>query len=236
MHNSRNGHNGHKMAMPTRWETVMFDPLAYIHRERLHLRGRFDMPTQRAAANRLLLDGYGLTSGTVPAIPQHTGTEKLLLKQWFHLSQIVFLLGCQSLQLELSRRGAILRMSASVRAFLTQPCLQRPGCAATAANDPQTTAHCGRGALLREGLRRLRTILGELPEALAQRIPLLLPPEFDSVAEAEKPAVVPIHHACDSSHALTLTMAIQHVKRYGWRGGAGGGCDIARAGGFRSSN
>jgi type III secretion system OrgA/MxiK family protein len=211
MHNGRNGDNSHKMAMPTRWETVMFDPLAYIHRERLYLRGRFDMPAQRAAVNRLLLDGYGLTSGTVP---QHTGAEKLLLKNWFHLSQIVFLLGCQSLQLELSRRGAILRMPASVRAFLTLPFLQRPGCAAAAANDPQTTAHCGRGALLREGLRRLRTILGELPDALAQRIPLLLPPEFDSVAEAEKSAVVPIHHACDSSHALTLTMAIQHVKRY----------------------
>jgi type III secretion system OrgA/MxiK family protein len=192
----------------------MFDPLAYIHRDRLRLPLCADTPAQRAAINRMLLDGHGLTTAGSGA----TGAGKFLLKHWFQLAPIVFLLGCQSLRLELSRRGAILRMPASVRAFLTFPRPQPTAADAmqlpSAMYGSRPAVHLDNGALLREGMRQLRMIVGELPAPLAQRMRLLFPPQFDHAAEAEKPAGVPIHQACDPSQALTLTMAIQHARRY----------------------
>jgi type III secretion system OrgA/MxiK family protein len=229
MHSDRAIPASRANTLPARWETVMFDPLAYIHRDRLRLPPCVNTPAQRAAINRMLLDGHGLTAAAAvtagatiaePAALRLERTRKLLLKHWFQLAQIVFLLGCQSLRMELSRRGAILRMPASARAFLTFPCRHPPAAAAGATypmyatHDTRPAAHLDNSALLREGMRQLRMIVGELPEPLAQRMRLLFPPDFDNAAEAEKPAGIPIHQACDPSHALKLTMAIQHARRY----------------------
>jgi type III secretion system OrgA/MxiK family protein len=190
------------LATPTRWQTVMFDPLAYIHPERLRMPAGFDAPAQRSTINRLLLDRYRLEA---PPVGQQTHAEKFLLKHWLDLPQIILLLGCQRLRLALTRRGASLRLPASVQAFMTLPLLS-PLPLPQAANPD-------RADILRQGMQQLRISLGQLPAALAQRLPLLFAPAFDRVPERESDAAEDLE-ACDPAHALTLTMAVQHVKRY----------------------
>jgi type III secretion system OrgA/MxiK family protein len=207
---------------PTRWQTVMFDPLAYIHPERLQLPAGFESPAQRAALNRLLMAHFELDAGQFAAQPatqaaahedvQETAAEKLLLKHWFHLPQIVFLLGCQRLRLALSRRGAMLQLPAAAQAFMTLPLLP-PVQYTPAADIP------GRAVLMRQGLRQLLLGLGldAFPAGLARRLPLLFAPAIDAVAEPEYQMEETAGIAGgtrDPAHALTLTMAIQHVKRY----------------------
>jgi type III secretion system OrgA/MxiK family protein len=219
------------LSKPTRWQTVMFDPLAYIHPERLHLPAIFDSPAQRAAINRLLIARYRLD---LPRLPQplqsarpRNETEELLLKHWLHLPQIVFLLGCQRLRLALARRGGLLRLPASARAFITLPLLP-PALQGEPANESETGPSAGRArsavapapdhaTLLRHGLRQLDLGLGGLPALLAQRLPLLFAPEIDDAVprnDAKAAAAPTTEDACDPSHALTLRMAIQHVKRH----------------------
>jgi type III secretion system OrgA/MxiK family protein len=205
-------------AAPTRWQTVMFDPLAYIHPERLQLPTGFASPAQRAALNRLLLAHFGLdaaqsaTQAAAHEDVQETAAEKLLLKHWFHLPQIVFLLGCQRLRLALSRRGAMLQLPAAAQAFMTLPLLP-PMQYTPTADIP------GRAMLMRQGLRQLLLGLGldAFPAGLARRLPLLFAPPIDAVAEPEykmEEAAGTAGGTRDPAHALTLTMAIQHVKRY----------------------
>jgi type III secretion system OrgA/MxiK family protein len=198
-------------ATPTRWQTVMFDPLAYIHPDRFSAPPGFDTPAQRAAINGLLLAGYQLTSeSSAAALPVYqSDAVKLVLKHWFVLPQIVFLLGCQRLRLALARRGAVLRLPVSAQAFLTLPLLQQVDRANEACEAGNAVAP-NRDALMREGMRQLHLALGELPVAVIQRMALLFAPALDSVAAT---VANDLHDMRDPAHALTLTMAIQHVKR-----------------------
>jgi type III secretion system OrgA/MxiK family protein len=224
------------LSTPTRWQTVMFDPLAYIHPARLALPAAFDAPAQRAAINRFLIARYRLD---LPQLRQsrdrQTEAEKLLLKHWLHLPQIVFLLGCQRLRLALARRGALLNLPASARAFITLPLLPQglQGDISLKGGDlkdsgmkdsgmrgngmrPANTSAPDHAALLRHGVRQLQISLGSLPVLLAQRLPLLFGPEIEESAtqDNDEAAAQATESACDPAHALTLRMAIQHVKRY----------------------
>jgi type III secretion system OrgA/MxiK family protein len=194
---------------PTRWQTVMFDPLAYIHPDRFSLPPGFDTPAQRMAINRLLLTRYQLTSEAMPAVlpARQNDAAKLVLNHWFVLPQIVFLLGCRRLRLALSRRGAVLRLPAAAQAFLALPLLMQAG-RADEASEASNAMAPDRNALMREGARQLHLTLGELPAALSRRMALLFAPAFDDAAVQDD-----FHDMRDPAHALTLTMAIQHVKR-----------------------
>jgi hypothetical protein len=59
-------------------------------------------------------------------------------------------------------------------------------------------------------MQQLGIALGPLPTALAQRMPLMFAPAFDAAAAPACAA----DEARTTAHDLTLTMAIQHVKRY----------------------
>lgn len=207
--------------MPTRMQIVMFDPLAYIHPERLPLpmsmSAGFDAPAQRAAINTMLLDRYRLSAEPVPQ--RQAEAAKLLLRYWFRLPQIAFLLGCQRLRLALSRRGLLLRLPAQAQLFMTLPLLCNAGLDAC----KQAVLRClesdsGRGpdhdTLLRHGVRQLHLSLGGMPDALAQRLPLLLAPSFDAAADSG--GAVRADGVADRTpeDALILTMAIRHVEKY----------------------
>lgn len=211
MHESANkdankGANQH--AAPTRWQTVMFDPLAYIHPERLHLQSAFETPAQRAALNRLLIAHYRLAmpEGATASAPVRAGAAEIcLLKHWPALPRIVFLLGCRRLHLALLRRGALLKLPASAQAFLKLPLPLSAAVPLPGKGIP------GRALLQAHGVQQLRLALGNLPPLLAQRLPLLFAPAFDEQEIEAAPAAEDMR---DPAHALTLMMAIQHVKRY----------------------
>ena len=206
---------------PTRMQTVMFDPLAYIHPERLPLpmsmSAGFDAPAQRAAINTMLLDRYRLSVEPIPQRQRQAEAAKLLLRYWFRLPQIAFLLGCQRLRLALSRRGLLLRLPAQAQLFMTLPLLRNAGlddCKQTALPCLDSDQDPDRDTLLRHGVRQLHLSLGGMPDALAQRLPLLLAPSFDAAADSG--GAVRADGVADRTpeDALILTMAIRHVEKY----------------------
>src|SRR5258706_12716221 len=97
-----------KMAeLATRFERIMFDPLSYIHPQRLCLPQQLDTPRQRAALNDMLLGGFGLASGrTAPS----GVAEQQLIMHWQHLPYVCMLVGAQLLKSELARRGRFVQV------------------------------------------------------------------------------------------------------------------------------
>jgi type III secretion system OrgA/MxiK family protein len=199
---------------PTRWQSVIYNPLGYIHPQRLSLPAGFEAPAQRAAINAMLLRRYRLEA--TPIVSEQAAAAGLLLKHWFRLPQIALLLGCQRLRLSLARRGALLRLPLWAQTFASLPLLPQLGLesaldAAHAQGDQSDQGDQGdHGVLLRHGMQQLGIALGPLPTALVQRIPLMFAPAFDTAAAPNYAA----EETRTPAHSLTLTMAIQHVKRY----------------------
>jgi len=199
--------------MPTRLQTVMFDPLAYVHPQRLSLRGGCEAPAQRAAINDMLFDRYALSSCLDLARGEPAAT--LLLKHWFRLPQIVFLLGCARMRVALSRRGMSLRLPANVQAFMRLPVLRQsmPDRVSAEVLPTGASARLDRDALSYYGLRQLRAGAGDIPPALAQRLPLLFAPSFDEAARHAGEGRANVGGRTPED-VLILTMAIQHAKKY----------------------
>jgi type III secretion system OrgA/MxiK family protein len=199
----------HVQSTPTRWQSVIYNPLGYIHPQRLSLPAGFEAPAQRAAINAMLLRRYRLEA--TPIASEQAAAAGLLLKHWFRLPQIALLLGCQRLRLSLARRGALLRLPLWAQTFASLPLLPQIGLesAVDAAHACQGDQG-DHGVLLRHGMQQLGIALGPLPTALAQRMPLMFAPAFDTAAAPKYVA----DEARTPAHSLTLTMAIQHVKRY----------------------
>lgn len=196
----------HVQSTPTRWQSVIYNPLGYIHPQRLSLQAGFEAPAQRAAINAMLLRRYRLEA--TPIASEQAAAAGLLLKHWFRLPQIALLLGCQRLRLSLARRGALLRLPLWAQSFAGLPLLPQTG--PDLAPDAVHASHDDHGVLLRHGMQQLGIALGPLPAALAQRMPLMFAPAFDATAAP----VCTAEETRTPAHSLTLTMAIQHVKRY----------------------
>jgi type III secretion system OrgA/MxiK family protein len=193
---------------PTRWQSVIYNPLGYIHPQRLSLPAGFEAPAQRAAINAMLLRRYRLEA--TPIASEQAAAAGLLLKHWFRLPQIALLLGCQRLRLSLARRGALLRLPLWAQTFASLPLLPQIGLEPAADAAHVQGDQGDHSVLLRHGMQQMGIALGPLPAALAQRMPLMFAPAFDTAAAPNLTA----DEARTPAHSLTLTMAIQHVKRY----------------------
>jgi len=102
-----------------RLKRVMFDPLSYIHPRRLKTPSCFDTPRHRAVLNRIILDN--LMIAPERSTIQVSLRQGRLLRHWLNVPQVSTLIGAQLLKSDLAWRGSLLRLSASVRAFLGMP-------------------------------------------------------------------------------------------------------------------
>jgi type III secretion system OrgA/MxiK family protein len=207
--------------IPGRMESVMFDPLRYIHPARLTLPPGFESPAQRAAINALLLTRYAL-----PALPPPpTAGVQWLVKHWQRLPQVIYLLGCVHARMQLMRRGAVLQLPQWVQGFLRLP-LPLPAFAVNHGNRAAAAPlHApDHGVLLRHGMRQLERLAGGMPTVLRARAVLQLHPAYDVADAAQADADAPgdalyagPRDLADAAmqaaqQALLLTMVIQHVK------------------------
>jgi|MedtruStandDraft_1076414.scaffolds.fasta_scaffold01553_6 type III secretion system OrgA/MxiK family protein len=180
----------HKFSLSNALQRVLFDPLSYLHPQRVQIPASLTVhPAARAAANEILLHAYQLEVHCPTLSPQ----ERQWVHHWDHLPQAAYLIGCHTLRADLAWGGASLNLPAWVHSFTA---IDLP------VTRPAVQSVTGHGILLKTGYSRLLAWASKLPEPLAQRLPLLFPPDIDSVAL--QPATDP----------LILTLALQHAQRY----------------------
>jgi len=179
-------------------QAVMFDPLSYIHPERLTLPAAFGAPGQHAIINRMLLDHYQLSSDLPRVMPG--SLDYLLLKHWLQLPQLAYLLACQRFRVALSRGGKLLSLPDWARSFAVLP-LSHSGDDAMPAGGLDITT------MLQQGLVDLLSRCHGVAPALRQRIPLLFP-HIVKMAEFPPPA------AAAERDDILLILALQHVKKF----------------------
>lgn len=92
-----------RQPLPIIWQRIIFDPLSYIHPQRLQIAPEMIVrPAARAAANELILAAWRLKNGEKECI-QNSLTQ-LWLRQWRRLPQVAYLLGCHKLRADLARQ------------------------------------------------------------------------------------------------------------------------------------
>ncbi|QRX82155.1 hypothetical protein [Glaciimonas sp. PAMC28666] len=147
---------------------ILYDPLSYIHPERLCLAELFASPRQRGIVNDILIRQLGLPDevGFSASIP-----ERQLVLNWWLLPYISTLIGAQLLKSELGWQGNTLRLSNSVRFFLTRQICQTAssvkGCKMTP-EDVQIV-----------GLQHLLLWQRHASKSLTKRMALLFPAAVD---------------------------------------------------------
>lgn len=100
-------------------QQILFNPVRYIHPERLVLSSNMKEPRPLAVVNQMVLD-------TVPnfdksSLWQHDARSLQLLKQWWCLPYICRLVGAQRLRQELAWQGRNLKLSSLIRDFIALP-------------------------------------------------------------------------------------------------------------------
>ncbi|ECG8591054.1 oxygen-regulated invasion protein OrgA [Salmonella enterica subsp. salamae] len=174
------------------WQKIIFDPLSYIHPQRLQIASEMiARPAARAAANELILAALRLKIEKEEIIGN--SLTQLWLRQWHRLPQIAYLLGCHTFRADLARQGVLLSLPDWAQAFL-------------AMNQGTSLSVCNKAPnhrfLLGVGYAQLSALNNGLPESLAQRFPLLFPPFIEDAAKQ------------DAVEMSILLLALQHAQKY----------------------
>lgn len=170
-------------------QRVLFDPLSYLHPQRVRFSVNFTaQPATRAAANELLLAAFQLEAHRFDLTPQ----AKECVRHWYQLPQTAYLIGCHTLRAELAWGGGLLSLPTWASHF-TSITLRT-----STARGLQNVDH---SVLMSTGYARLQAWSTRLPKPLAQRFPLLFSPHIDTAPP--QPAADP----------LILTLALQHAQR-----------------------
>ncbi|MEB0140402.1 MULTISPECIES: type III secretion apparatus protein OrgA/MxiK [unclassified Undibacterium] len=179
----------------SRLRTVIYNPLSYIHTQRLMLPAQLQKSAQLALINRILIDHYQLSCVTPDVKPG--SLDQLLLNNWSELPYAAYLLACHQQRNSLARAGRLLRLPAWARSFALLPLSERLFPAEN--NDVRSCEHA---FLMQAGLQSLALLCEPASIALQQRIPLL----FASSPIA--PAIT-----ATRAHFSLLLIALQHVKK-----------------------
>ncbi|TFZ48660.1 type III secretion apparatus protein OrgA/MxiK [Serratia proteamaculans] len=176
-------------------QRVLFDPLLYLHPQRVQIpEDLASCSAERAAVNELLLGAFRLEAGHIDLSP----LARQWVRHWHRLPQVAYLIGCHSLRAELAWKGGLLNLPSWAITF-TAIDLPTKVSLNQSANIQSVPGH---EALMATGYARLRLWRSQLPEPLRQRFPLLFAPYVDSAAPQP---------AADS---LILTLALQHAEKY----------------------
>ncbi|MEN9659904.1 MAG: hypothetical protein RL571_3369 [Pseudomonadota bacterium] len=173
--------------------SVLYAPADYIHPQRFKSLDRPQGSAQQQILNSHLLAHLGLCSN----LPAATATSELmrtLVSNWSHLRTAATLLGCKLGRADFVRSGQLASLSLMQQSYLGLPIIA-PQIALPDKGCIQTRAQ----AL---GASYLLLFAPQLPNALAQRLPLLFAPEQLNIAMP--PGLEPNH--------TLLNFAIDYAK------------------------
>ncbi|XBS70300.1 hypothetical protein ABK905_03270 [Acerihabitans sp. KWT182] len=96
-------------------DTIMFDPLSWMHPQRLPLKTGFNGVRQRSIINDMVIEAHGWS--TVPPVLTEKGLMARVIHQWCRLPQIALLIACQRHRAALTRQGRLLILPVWARRF-----------------------------------------------------------------------------------------------------------------------
>lgn len=177
-------------------DSVMYDPLAWIHPARFALHASLDDIALRSILNGMLISLYGLSLER-PALPAYSLPWQFV-EAWHLLPQTALLMACQRHRAALARGGYGAGLPDWLRQFAALPLVA--SCSSPAESLPRPAQ------LLAWGKYELLAFADGLPRGLRQRLDLLFPPEEgrDNSPELSRP----------SPCRLLLKLAFQHAKRH----------------------
>lgn len=177
-----------------RLQRIRFDPLSYLHPQRVQIPARLiNTPTARTAVNDILLRSYALDWQPF----QLDALAKQWIHHWYRLPHVAYLIGCHSLRADLAWKGNSCKLPHWANNFmrLTLP-------------TEISTGHkvIGDTELLTAGYTRLHPWVTRLPQPLAQRFPLQFPAAIEMAINDTAPQA--------EADPLILTLALQYAERY----------------------
>lgn len=178
-----------KQPFPVTLQRVLFDPLSYLHPQRVGFPANLTArPAERAAANELLLAAFRLEVYPFDLTP----LAREWVRHWYRLPQTAYLIGCHTLRAQLAWEGGLLNLPVWASHFtsITFP-----------TNVASGLQNIDNNLLMKTGYARLQAWSSQLPKPLAQRFTLMFPTHIDTA---------PLQPAADP---LILTLALQHAQR-----------------------
>lgn len=204
----------------------MFDPLSYIHSQRMKLPRLLDTPYQRGVINQMLIHQYGLTESKSAvctgggasggsSVVTISAVERQLILNWRLLPYICTLIGAQLLKRDLGWRGELLRLSAPVRFFMMlslRDCASRKNDEKKLSSDVQWV-----------GLMHVLEWQRHASNGLKIRLALLFPPIFDELfstycepdfntAKVQLPSLSLKPNPTSPTDLFLISQAIQYAK------------------------
>lgn len=176
-------------------ESILYDPLSWMHPAWLSLPDDITAIRQRASVNTLIIKGMGL-SVERPTFGRYSLAAKMI-DYWQLLPQVAYLLACQQQRARLICKGGLQGLPDWVRTFATLALIPSSLAMPAAALVPAQLAGLGKKALL--------AYRSMLPDSLGQRIKLLFPPAIPS-------STAPL--AGDVDGILLFNLALQHAQRH----------------------
>jgi type III secretion system OrgA/MxiK family protein len=158
---------------------VMYAPLDYIHPDRFSYTGNGPagsvpaltmVPAISRTINHELIRRYALPV-KLDFVLSHTNFSDRLVSEWHQVRRAAWLLGCKLARGSLARNGGYARLPDLARRFVAIPL----DCPALELAQPVTSA-----GLEMHGAAYLLALRGQLPSALAERLPLLFEPATES--------------------------------------------------------
>jgi len=149
---------------------VMYAPLDYVHPQ------RFPKTTEALSAgvqqtvNHHLIKQYSLSTALDFSVRPGDFSQRLI-SDWKLLPKVAWLLGCKIARGSLAMSGQLAALPAVAQRFIALPL----PCPATASDASVSTTD-----IEQIGARYLCQLQPQLPDALAQRLPLVFAPESDN--------------------------------------------------------
>lgn len=169
---------------------VMYAPLDYVHVTRFSKPGCGLSRAVQQSVNRTLIQRYELTTALDFSISTGDFSQRLV-DDWELLPTVAWLLGCKLARGSLARSGQLAALPVAAHRFIALP-IACPACSS------EIRVSSAQIELL--GARYLYQLQENLPRALAQRLSLVFPADYD---------VMPINLSLNRS---LLTFAFDYAK------------------------
>lgn len=182
------------MQTPQPLDAILFDPLSWMHPQRLHLAPALRGSQQRSVINSMIINALAW-SNERPAM--NNPLTRQFIEHWCILPQITLLIACQRHRAELTRQGRICRLPSWVRPFAELALVDSVAGPLAAPLSTSTLLSWGKHELLVSGKF--------LPNELLQRVSLLFSPDVEYE--------LPPPQAADAN-PLLLKLAFQYAKTH----------------------
>lgn len=175
-------------------DTLLYDPLSWMHPKRLPLPPAFSGVRSRSVINEMIISSHNWSNEC--HLTKDDGLTPLFIRHWRRLPQVALFVAAQRLRASLARQGRLLLLPPLARQFA--------GLAIVDSFDDYHAPITIPVTLIAWGKNELMDYSERLPLAIRQRISLLFSPELDQETGYEPRT---------SPSQLLIKLAFQHAEK-----------------------